>query len=85
MENNCGVPLSCFIRKDTSSPENSENRDVQIIYRAILVGSMFNRYSRKVLDIIKELTLGTDADTWIKGLKCVRKAMQKLQAHYDGI
>ena len=45
---------------------------------------MFNRDSRKVVDILKELTLGTDAETWIKGLKCVRKAMQELQAHYDG-
>ena len=45
---------------------------------------MFIRDSRKVLYIHKELTLGTEAETWIKGLKCVRKAMQELQAHYDG-
>ena len=45
---------------------------------------MFTRDSRKVLDIIKELTLETDAETWIRGLKCGIKAMQELQAHYDG-
>ena len=45
---------------------------------------MFARDSRKCLDILKELTLGTDSEIWIKGLKCVRKAMQELQAHYDG-
>ena len=45
---------------------------------------MFTRDSRKFLDIIKELTLGTNAETWIKDLKCCRKAMQELQSHYDG-
>ena len=57
------MPLSYVIRKDTSIPEDSKNRDVQIIYQASLVGDMFNRDSRKVLDIIKELTLGTDPET----------------------
>ena len=45
---------------------------------------MFTRDSRKVLDILKELTHRTDAETWIKGLKYGREAMQELQAHYDG-
>ena len=57
--------------------------DVQIIYKAILVGNMFTRDSRKVLDILKELNLGNDAETWIKVLNCGRKSMQKFQAHYD--
>ena len=82
-ENSHGVPLSYVIRKDMSIPEDSENRDVQIIYQASLVGNMFTRDSRKVLDILKEMTLGTNDETWIKGLKCGRKAMQELQAHYD--
>ena len=78
------MPLSYIIRKYTPIPKDSENRDVQIIYQASLVGNIFIRYSRKVLDILKELTLGTDADTWIKGLKYGRNAMQELQAYYDG-
>ena len=78
------MPLSYVIRKDTSSPEDSENRDVQIIYQASIVWNRYTRDSRKVLDILKELTLGTDAETWIKGLKYRRNAMQELQAHYDG-
>ena len=41
---------------------------------------MFNIYLRKFLDIIKELTLGTDAETCIKGLKCGKKEMQEPQA-----
>ena len=67
-----------------SGPKDSENRDVQIIYQASIVGNMFIRDSRKVFEILKELNLGTDAETWVKGLKCRRKAIQELQAHYDG-
>ena len=63
-------PLSYFIRKDTSSPKDSENRDVKIIYQASLVGKIITRESRKVIDILKEPTLVTDSETWIKGIKC---------------
>ena len=84
MKKSRGVTLSYVIRKDMSNPGDSESRDVQIIYQESLVRNMFTIDSRKVLDIIKEMNLGTDAETWIKGLKCVRKAMQELQAHYDG-
>ena len=69
------MPLSYVIRKDTSSPKDSENRDVQIIYQASLAGNVFTRDSRKLLDILKELTLGTDTEKWIKGINCGRKAM----------
>ena len=79
-----GVTLSYLIKNYTPSPEDSENRYVQIIYRVIIVGSMFTIESRKVIAIIKELTLVTDADTWIKYPTCVIKTMQELQDHYDG-
>ena len=74
---------SCVIIKDTLGPDDREKRDVQIIHQASLVGNLFIRDSRKIIDIIKELTLGTDAKTCIKGLKCGRNAMQELQSHYD--
>ena len=45
---------------------------------------MFTRDSWKVLDILKEATCGTDAETWIKCLKYGRKAMQELQYYYYG-
>ena len=45
---------------------------------------MSKRNSRKCIDILKELTLGVDAETWIKGLQCGRKSMQELQANYYG-
>ena len=73
--NSCGVPLSYVIRKDTPIPEDIENRDVQIIYQESLEGGIFTRDSGKVIEILKEITLGTDYETWIKGLKCGRKAM----------
>ena len=56
------VTLSYVIRNDTPSPKYRENRDMQTIYHASLVGNIFTRESRKVIEIIKELTLGTDAD-----------------------
>ena len=74
------MPLSYAIKKYMSSPKNIENRDVRIIYQASLVGNMFTRDSSKVIDIIKELTIGTDTETWNKGIKCGRKAMQELQS-----
>ena len=83
-KNSCGVSLSYFIRKNMPSTKDSEKRDIKIIHQASLVGCMFARDSRKVINIIKELTLGTESETWIKGLKCGRKAMQELQDNYDG-
>ena len=78
------MPLSYVIKNNTPSPKDSENRDVQTFYQTSLVRNVFTRDSRKALDILKELTLGTDAETWIKCIKCGRKAIQQLQAHYDG-
>ena len=75
-KNSRGVPLSYDIINDTPIPKDSENRDVQIIYRASLLRNMFSRDSRKVLGFLKELNLGTDVETCIKGLNGVRKEMQ---------
>ena len=83
-KNSCGVSLSYFIRKNIPSTKDSEKRDIKIIHQASLVGCMFARDSRKVINIIKELTLGTESETWIKGLKCGIKVMQEIQANYGG-
>ena len=84
LKNSCDVPLSYVIIKDTTSPDEDENRDVQIIHQARLVENVFTRDSRKALDILKELTIGTDEETCIRGLKCGRNSMKELQAHYYG-
>ena len=68
-ENSSGVPLYYVIIKDTPNTEDSEKRDIQIIYQASIVGNCFTRDSRKILDIIKEMNLGNDAETWVKGIK----------------
>ena len=78
------MPLSYVIIKDTTSPDEDENRDVQIIHQARLVENVFTRDSRKALDILKELTIGTAEETCIRGLKCGRNSMKELQAHYCG-
>ena len=74
-DNSSGVLISYVIRKYTPSTNDSENRDVQIIYQESLIGNMFTRDSRKFIGTLKEPTLGTECDKCIKGLKCVRKAM----------
>ena len=38
----------------------------------------------KLLNIIKEINLGTDTENFIKGLKCGKKATRELQARYYG-
>ena len=66
------------------SPKDSENRDVRIIYQASLVRNMFTRDLSKVIDIINKLAFGTDAETWIKCIKCGKIEMKELRSHYDG-
>ena len=78
------MTLSYVVINYTPVPKDSEKRDVQIIYQSSLVGNIFTRDSSKFLDILKELTLGNDTETWIKVLKCSRNSMQELQAHHDG-
>ncbi len=56
-----------------------------IIYNASLTGPMFKQDSVKVLSILCEITLGTQAETWMKGKRCGRAAILALQAHNDGV
>ena len=55
-----------------------------MIQHASLEIAMLKRDSKRVLIILKELTLGTDAKTWIKGIKCDQFTMNASQTHYDG-
>ena len=55
-----------------------------MIYNASLEGAMFKTGSKRVLTILKELTIGTDAEAWMKGIKCERLTMIALQTRYDG-
>jgi len=83
--NSRGIPYEYVIRKDPNPIDPSmRERDNIVIYNATLVGSMFKRDSKHVLQILRELTNGTQAETWMKKKTCGRLAMIALQDHYDG-
>ena len=84
-KNNMNVPYAYVIRKDTPPvPVGAMDREMQMIYAARLNGNQFDRDSKYVHNILKQLTNGTDAATWMKGTRCGRDAMKALQTHYDG-
>ena len=62
-----------------------DTRNIQTIQNASIEGDTFTKDPRKVLNILKELTIGNDSERCIKGLKYARKEMQDLQAHYHGM
>ena len=80
----CGVPWACVIIKYTTITDDMKIRGLKIIFNSSLGVNLFTRDSRKFLNILKELIRGTDDETSIKLLKCLRKSMQELQAHYGG-
>jgi len=81
-----GAPLSYVITKDL--PQETEwnelDRKAQKIQNAPLEGFMFTIDSERVLTLLKELCLETEAETWFRNIKCGREAMKALQIHYDG-
>jgi len=81
-----GAPLSYVIRKDLEAGTKWEEleRKVQQIRNAPLQGFTFNLDSKRVLTLLKELCLDTEAETWFCNIKCCRAAMKALQLHYDG-
>jgi len=62
----------------------SLDRKTQQIYTASLEGFTFNIDSKRVLTLLKELCLYTEAEAWFRNIKCGRAAMKALQLHYDG-
>ena len=63
-------PYHISSKKGSPILDDGDNRYVKTIYQVSVVGNMFTIDSRKVLNILKEITLGTDTKKWIKGLKC---------------
>jgi len=78
--------LSYVIRKDLDAGTEWKDLDrkTQQIYTASLEGFTFNIDSKRVLTLLKELCLDTEAETWFRKIKCGRAAMKALQIHYDG-
>jgi len=81
-----GVPLSYVIRKEPEEDVDWEdlNRKDQQIHTAPLQGLIFNIDSERLLTLLKELCLNTEAETLFRNVKCGRRAMQAFQKHYDG-
>jgi len=81
-----GAPLSYAIRKDLKDGTEWEDLDrkTQQIHTAPLEGLTFNIDSKRVLTLLKELCLDTEAEAWFRNIKCGREAMKALQIHYDG-
>jgi len=81
-----GAPLSYVIRKDLEANTKWDelDRKVQEIHTAPLQGFTLNLDSKRVLTLLKELCLDTEAETWFRNIKCGRAATKAIQLHYDG-
>ena len=81
-----GAPLSYIIRKDlpAGTQWNSLDAMEQRVHTPPLQGFAFDIDTKTVLTYLKELCISTDAETWIKNIKCGRAAMVALRSHYDG-
>ena len=84
-KNTKGIPYSYVIRKEPCPiPAVAMSNEEEKIYHATLAGNLFNRDNRHVFQILKELTVGTEAETWTKKKKGGREVMLALQGHYNG-
>ena len=84
MKNIQGLPLAYVIRKTPAPSGIFVDREQEIIQNDPLQGNMFSHENKKVLAIIKQLTVDTYAETWMKGKGCGREAMMALKNHYYG-
>ena len=63
MKNSREVALTYIIRKTPSPPGIVVDRKKEIIKHSPIQGNMFSHDIKKVLAIIKEITVDTDAET----------------------
>jgi len=61
-----------------------QSRKEQIINNAPLTGYLYEKDNATVGNILKEVCLGTEAESWTKNIVGGREAMRALQLHYDG-
>jgi len=81
-----GAPLPYVMRKNLEAGTKWDDLDrkAQQRHTAPLQGLTFNLDSKRVLTLLKELCVDTEAETWFGNIKCSRAAMKALQLHYDG-
>ena len=70
MKNSQGVPLTYAILKTPDPSGIVIYMEQEIIQNAPLQGKIFSCNTKKVLAIIKELTVDTDYETWTKVKHC---------------
>ena len=70
MKNIRGLPFSYVIRKTPAPSVIVIDREQEIIQNDPPQGNMFPRDTKKVLAFIKDLTVDTSAETWMKGKQC---------------
>ena len=79
-----GAPLTYVIHKTQAPSVIVIDREQDIIQNAPLQGNIFSCGTNKVLVVLKDLIVHTDAYTWIKGGCCSRELMLVFQNNYDG-
>ena len=67
MKNSRVVPLAYVIRKTPSISAIVIDREQEIIQNDPLQGNMFSYDTKKILAMIKEITVVTDDETWMIG------------------
>ena len=76
--------FSAILWHKTPSPSDIViDREQGIIQNYPLQDNLFSRNTNKVLEILKELTVDTYAETLIKGKRFGQEAMLELQNNYD--
>ena len=68
-----GVPLTYVIRKTPTTSGFIIDNEQEITQNTPLRGNIFSRSTKKVLVIIKELTVYYGAETWMKDKHCDEK------------
>lgn len=67
-KNSLDIPYAYVIRMDPNPTPPDKMEDVDhIIFNVSLTWALFERDLRKVLSILCKVTLGTQAETWMKG------------------
>ena len=75
MKNSLGVPLAYVICNTPAPSGIFIDREQEIIQHSHLQGNIFFRETKKFLAILNDPTVGTDAETWMKGKLYCQQAM----------
>ena len=83
MKNSRGITPAYILRKTPDPSRIIIDGEQEIIKRSPLHGNMFSCDTKKVLAVLKELTVDTDCETWMKVKCCGWEAMLAWQNHYN--